>query len=99
MGVKHPDRIPIAEWRFGAETVAAMQAKEWDVISHCLKCGLTMPVDLDLIAWRSGAKTSLWNRRAPCRRIGCQGMVEFQGRPPGRSRHETLTAPWPGERR
>jgi hypothetical protein len=49
-----------------------------------------MAVDLDLIAWRSGAKTILWNRKARCRRIG--GWVEFQARFPGRGVYETLAA-------
>lgn len=97
MGVKHPDRIAIHEWRFGAETVAQMLAKKWDVISHCPKCGLIMSTNLPLLIKLKGPDLSLWNLRAPCRRLGCQGKVEFQGRPPGRSYHETLSAPWPGE--
>lgn len=93
MGSKRLDRIPIAEWRCVAETAADMRAKGWDVITRCQACGLMMPVDLDLIVWRSGAKTSLWNRKARCRRIGCQGWVEFQGRPPGVRLYATLSAP------
>ena len=95
MGTKNRDRIPIAEWRRAVEAVADMQAKGWDVVTRCQACGLMMAVDLDLIAWRSGAKTSLWNRKARCRRIGCQGWVEFQGRPPGVRVYATLAADEP----
>ena len=38
------------------------------------------------------ARTSLWNRKARRRRVGCLGCVEFQARAPGYVRHEALRA-------
>jgi hypothetical protein len=95
MGARNPDRIPIDEWRSGFETVAQMQKGGWKVISKCRTCGLTMAVDLDLIAWRSGANTSLWNRTARCRRLRCEGVVEFQAHIPRVPGYQALSAPWP----
>jgi len=69
-----------------------MLAARWDVISNCEKCGLMMRVDLAMIARVSGPATSLWNRKARCRRIGCLGFVVFQARAPGMSCHEALSA-------
>jgi hypothetical protein len=67
MGRRNIERIPIGYFRATVVTVADMQRTRWDVISKCAACGLMMPVDLDLVAWRSGAKTVLWNRKARCR--------------------------------
>jgi hypothetical protein len=95
MGTKRPDMIPLADWRPGAETVDKMQSAGWDVFTQCRACGLKMAADLALIAKVSGGATSLWNRKARCRRLGCSGFVDFWGKPPQRSRHEPLSAPWP----
>lgn len=90
MGARNPDRIPIAQrWRQG-RTVADMAAGGWDVISRCEACALAMQVDLKLVARVSGPDTSLWNRRARCRRLLCGGFVEFLGRAPGMDWHEPL---------
>ncbi len=97
MGAKNLDRIPMAEWRRKAETVADMQAQGWDVITKCQACGLAMTVNLDLVGWVAGPRTVLWNRKARCRRIGCSGFVEFQGRPPRRQTYEPLRAPAPSD--
>jgi hypothetical protein len=74
------------------ETVEKMRRDRWDVISSCGKCGLIMRVDLSLVIQVSGPNVSLWNRKARCRRLGCSGWVEFQGRAPGMGWHEVLTA-------
>ena len=95
MGSKNLDRWSAEDWRRTAETVAKMRTNGWDVISHCPKCNLTMRVDLALIERVSGGGTVLWNRQSKCRRIGCTGMVEFQGRPPRLHRHIPLRAEWP----
>jgi hypothetical protein len=92
MGHKNPDRVPLAYRRARCETVADMQAQGWDVLSKCRRCELTMQVDLDLIAWRRGAKTSLWNRTARCRRLHCTGVVDFMAKAPGMGWHEFLRA-------
>lgn len=92
MGRRNVDRVPISFYRATVATVADMQRERWDVISKCATCGLMMAVDLDLVAWRSGAKTVLWNRKARCRRIGCQGFVEFQARQPGGGYYQALRA-------
>jgi hypothetical protein len=90
MGSKNPDRVPLSYRRRKCETVADMQAQGWDVISKCRTCGLAMQVNLDLIAWKSGAKTILWNRTAHCRRLHCTGVVDFLARAPGMGWHEEL---------
>jgi hypothetical protein len=99
VGARNIDRIPIADLRSGHETVAEMLAAEWEVISKCDTCHLAMAVDLDLVIWRTGPKTSLWNRSAPCRRLGCKGRVSFQARVPGGGGHQALCAPDPVRRR
>ena len=38
----------------------------------------------------AGPGFSLWNRRAPCRKVGCGGMVEFMGKPPGCGMYRAL---------
>ncbi len=92
MGHRNPDRVSIAERRARCETVADMQAQGWDVVSKCRTCGLTMQVDLDVIAWRKGAKFSLWNRTARCRRLFCNGVVDFMAKARGMNWHEELRA-------
>ncbi|QUD90317.1 hypothetical protein [Phenylobacterium montanum] len=95
MGAKNLDRIPLAEWRRTVETVWDMQQAGWEVISRCRTCGLTMLVDLDLVGWTLGPRTSLWNKHPQCRRLGCQGVVDFQAKVPRRGIFEVLAAEWP----
>jgi hypothetical protein len=95
MGTRNPDRVPLAYRRARCETVADMIDQGWDVISRCRKCELLMAVDLQTIARLRGPATSLWCRKARCRRIGCGGVVEFQAKAPGMAWHEELEAPWP----
>ena len=92
MGQRNADRIPITMRRAQCETVADMAAAGWDVITACRACGLAMAVDLALVARVSGPKTTLWNRKARCRRIGCAGWVDFRAKAPGTHVHETLAA-------
>ena len=54
-----------------------------------------MRVNLAVLIRVSGPDLSLWNRKARCRRVGCLGHVEFQGKAPGTSFHSALNAPWP----
>ena len=77
MGLRNYDRWSPEEWRRTAETVAQMHKARWDVLSYCRACHLTMRVDLALVERVSGPHTVLWNRKARCRRIGCDGVVEF----------------------
>ena len=49
-----------------------------------------MRVDLKLIAEVAGPNTSLWNRKARCRRPLCGGVVEFYAQAPGMNGHEKL---------
>ena len=90
MGSRNADRVPITVRRSKCETVEAMHRAGWDVLSKCETCGLIMRVDLVLVARISGPMTSLWNRKARCRRVGCTGWVEFQARAPGMTWHEVL---------
>jgi hypothetical protein len=82
MGQWNAERWAPEAWRAGTETVGQMQANRWEVTSRCEVCGLAMRVDLNVIVQVKGPRVSLWNRRAPCRRIGCEGKVRFWGRPP-----------------
>jgi hypothetical protein len=81
MGGPNPDRWPTSAWCRKARTVGDMQRAGWKVISFCSTCRLAMPVDLRVIIRLSGPGAVLWNRQAKCRRIGCDGVVEFQGKP------------------
>jgi hypothetical protein len=82
MGEKNLDRIPASAWQVKYPTVAELARDGVDVISSCSSCGLNMAVDLALVARGRGPSTSLWNRNAPCRRIGCSGFIEFRGQVP-----------------
>lgn len=90
MGSRNADRSPLTDrYRLG-DTVDKMIARQWEVISYCRECGLTMLVDLKVIAKVSGPRTSLWNRSQKCRRIGCNGQVIFQAKAPGMTVFEHL---------
>ena len=95
MSTRKPERWPPEQWRGIANTVGKMRAAGWSVRSYCRTCHLLMEVDLDTIILRRGADTVLWNRQAKCRRIGCSGVVEFQGRPPPLVGYMRLIAEWP----
>jgi len=90
MGSRNADRIPLSDRYLLGRNVVDMYERRWEVISHCLACGLNMAVDLRLVARVSGPATSLWNRTARCRRIGCAGRVEFQAKAPGMTGYEPL---------
>lgn len=92
MGAKNLDRIPVSAWRVKYPTVAELARDRVDVISSCASCGLNMAVDLALVARVSGAATSLWNLKRPCRRIGCSGHVEFRAKFHGTHIYQALTA-------
>jgi hypothetical protein len=92
LGAKNLDRIPASEWRRRFDTVDDFARGKIEVISSCQKCALQMAVNLGLVARISGPRTSLWNRKERCRRIGCAGFVEFQAKFPGKNYYETLSA-------
>ena len=95
MGFRNYDRWSAEDWRRTAETVAQMRRAGWDVISYCRTCHLTMKVDLAVIEALRGPQTVVWNRQAQCRRIGCDGVVEFRGKNPKITTHIRLVARWP----
>ena len=95
MSRRNYERWPAVEWRRSAETVAQMRRGGWEVISYCRACHLMMRADLALIELQRGPNVVLWNRQTECRRIGCAGIVEFQGKPPQLDRHIRLFAEWP----
>jgi hypothetical protein len=92
MGRRNIDRVPISFYRSSVATVADMQRERWDIISKCSACGLMMAVDLGVLTRLTGPQTILWNRKQRCRRIGCQGYVEFQARQPGGGLYLALRA-------
>lgn len=95
MGSKNLDRWSREDWRAHTRTVGEMAARGWHVFSRCESCHLAMVVDLKLVAYVSGPQVVLWNRRAPCRRMGCTGIVRFHGKPPQIPEHMLLEAEWP----
>ncbi len=94
MGHKNFDRWPPEAWRRSAGTIARMRAAGWTVLAYCSVCNLTISVDLGRVERLRGPDFSLWNRRAPCRRLGCLGKVEFQGKPPQLAQPFPLRAEW-----
>ena len=94
MGHRNFERWPPEAWRRSAGTVGRMRANGWTVLAYCPVCQLTMTVDLSLLETVRGPEFSLWNRRAPCRRLGCAGRVEFQGQPPELITPFPLRAEW-----
>jgi hypothetical protein len=67
-----------------------MLRERWDVISKCRTCGLMMRTDLRVIARLSGPSVTLWNRKARCRRLLCNGVVTFWAKAPGMDGHQEL---------
>lgn len=93
MGTTDPDRVPITYRRRKCESVGDMIRQGWDIHSRCMTCGTLFRVNLRIIAKVKGPDFSLWNRKDRCRRLGCIGHVEFQGRAPDMSWHEVLNTP------
>ena len=95
MGSKRPDNVPMVIWRGGCEAVGQMRDQGWQVISKCQACGLQMVVSLPDLVALLGPDFSLWNRRPPCKRIGCTGRVAFLAKPPRCYQYRELAAEWP----
>ena len=92
MGTKNLDRISIYEWRIKCETVADLIRDNIDVIARCERCDLKTVVDLRVIALVSGPRASLWNRKAPCKKLGCDGFVNFEAKFWGFNVYQPMTA-------
>lgn len=60
-------------------------------------CFLVMPADLEWLAWKLGETETLWNRHPNCRRVGCRGVITFNGTPPQTNTCMELKAEWPKE--
>lgn len=95
MGTKHPDNVAPVIWRGGCEYADQMLERHWTVISQCLVCRTKLATNLRHIVAIKGREFSLWNQRPPCRVVGCQGRVQFLGKPPQRSSFMVLEAEWP----
>lgn len=91
MGRKNPDRVSIQDMYRSGKTVVHMIQQRWEVISIFQECRLQMLVRLDWIARISGPDTSLWNRRAKCRRLLCKGVTTFHAKAPGMTVYGDLT--------
>ena len=98
MGAANPDRVPMIRWRGGCETVQQMIDDNWIVFSHCLRCRVKQHVNLHLVKAANGADFSLWNRRPPCKVVGCDGRVRFEGKAPAMSQARELAAEWPPDK-
>jgi hypothetical protein len=55
---------------------------------------LTTRVDLNVIRALKGPNFVLWNATSTCKRVGCSGVVHFQGKHPQMFSHTVLTAAW-----
>ena len=77
-----------------------MLEEGWAVMAKCSACGVLLNVDLTLIRRLKGPRFSLWDKTAPCKRVGCGGVAHFVGNPPGlgRSFQIALSAEWAGDR-
>jgi hypothetical protein len=64
-------------------TVAELQAAGCAVIAQCDQCQFITYVDLDLFAWRFGAKAVLRGRRQSCVVEGCDGRAGYFSKRPG----------------
>lgn len=82
MGRKNLERYTISDWREACPTVQAMRREGWDVITECRTCGLQMQADLARIEREKGPDFSLWDKSTRCRRLRCQGFVDFHALPP-----------------
>ena len=82
-------------WRGGCETVQEMIDDNWVVYSVCHNCRTRQHVNLRLMRQACGAEFSLWNRRPPCKVVGCKGAVVFEGKAPAMSQPRELRAEWP----
>jgi hypothetical protein len=58
-------------------TVAAMQEAGWRIYRACGECGASALIDLDLAAWRYGAKARLSERTDQCLAPGCGGQISY----------------------
>lgn len=73
---KAPAR-PSAMQRLPRTTVASMQSSNWRVFSSCDRCDVIAEVNLDVMAWRFGARTRLAERRDRCLAPGCGGPITY----------------------
>jgi len=71
-------------------TVADMQKARWKVIVRCPRCKASRAVDLGLIAWRRGGRTSLWDETPSCLTPQCHGPAAYLAAPPGVMRFQPL---------
>jgi len=94
MSFKKIDRWPTEMLRQAWPTVGKMIADDWNVLAVCPRCQLTTRVDLKVIQALKGPECVIWNATAPCKRVGCAGIVHFTGMHPKMSCHRTLTAGW-----
>ena len=91
------DRRPTSWWRIHSNSIGQMIDQGWSVWSVCGSCFLVMPADLEWLAWKLGDSETLWNRHPNCRRLGCKGLITFQGTPPATNQCMELKAEWPKE--
>ena len=96
MGSRNLDRIPMADWRAKAETIAEMWREGWrHVWARCETCRAEFHVDLERVLREKGPTTSLWNRKQGCPKDGCPGPVHFMVRLPGLHFYQEMAAPDP----
>jgi hypothetical protein len=95
MGRADPERWRAEQWRAAAPYAGAMLRFGWAVIATCGKCNLATNVDLRVIIALKGERYDLWNKTAPCKRVGCSGTANFSFKPPELTRFQPLSAEWP----
>lgn len=68
-----------------------MIVQRWEVVAHCRECNTPLRVDLKVIAIVRGLDYVLWNKTARCKRLLCNGVVDFKAKCPETIQYEPLT--------
>lgn len=94
MTTRGPDTFSASELHAACPTVGAMEKRNWDVISECLKCGLRLQVNLKVVIAIKGPGFSLFDRRTRCKKLGCGGTAIFAIKVPRGSFHQRIDNPF-----
>jgi hypothetical protein len=81
----------VRKWvsRFGPMFASKIRARRVAVCGNT-RTGSGISMRSTSASRATGPRTSLWNRVGRCKRIGCNGQVEFQAKAPGMTAHEHL---------
>lgn len=80
---ERPGDVRLPAKRADLRTVSDFQAAGATIIAQCEACAFITRVDLDLFAWRFGARAVLRGRREPCVIADCEGQATYFAKAPG----------------